>query len=553
MSVENTIPPGGPVPPATLTPLLKALKTRDHEGLSKLRHALRTPLNQIIGYSELLMETAEETSTTALLPELRRIHSGGGELLALINDALAAWKIEAGKVDFAALRENLRIPLSGVITLTGDSLARARTAGQTAIANDLEKILLAAQNLLNLSENTASTDIVDSTSVSRAPMADLAPGDLGGLHAPPMNPVVVTPEDFGLSSQPMPNARILAVDDDAMNRDMLSRRLDKLGYEVTEAATGREALAKVKDGNFDLILLDILMPDLDGFQTLEFIKADPRLKHIPVIMLTALDDVDSTVRCIEAGAEDYVPKPFSPVILRARITASLEKKRLRDQEQAFLAQLQIERAKSERLLLNILPKAIAERLKAGQRTIVDSFIDSTVMFADIVGFTRIASRQSPQRTVQLLNEIFSSFDRIAEQLELEKIKTIGDAYMLVSGVPVIRNDHAEICAAAAFEFLDAVNAFNRRHSLEWGIRVGLNSGPVVAGIIGTKKFAYDLWGDTVNIASRMESHGRQGHVQVSEVTKNLLGNKYDFQPMGVIDIKHSAPMPTYLLQRKPAK
>lgn len=547
MSGDSPSPSGGSIPPVTLTPLLKALKTRDHEGLSKLRHALRTPLNQIIGYSELLMETAEETGTTDLVPELKRIHSGGGELLALINDALAAWKIEAGKVDFATLRDNLRVPLGGVITLSGQSLAKARTASQAAIAKDLEKILLAAQNLLSLSENTAATDLAE------ADPAEATSG-IGALAAtPPVNPGGVRPEDFGLTNQPMPNARILAVDDDAMNRDMLLRRLEKLGYEVTEAATGREALAKVKDGNFDLILLDILMPELDGFQTLEYIKADPRLKHIPVIMLTALDDVDSTVRCIEAGAEDYVPKPFSPVILRARITASLEKKRLRDQEQAFLAQLQIERTKSERLLLNILPKAIAERLKAGQRTIVDSFIDSTVLFADIVGFTRIAARQSPQRTVQLLNEIFSSFDRIAEQLELEKIKTIGDAYMMVSGVPVIRNDHAEVCAAAAFEFLEAVSAFNRRHQLDWAIRIGMNSGPVVAGIIGTKKFAYDLWGDTVNIASRMESHGQPGHVQVSEVTKGLLAGKYDFKPMGVIDIKHSAPMPTYLLQRKPAK
>jgi len=542
---------GDSIPPVTLAPLLKALKTRDTEGLSKLRHALRTPLNQIIGYSELLMETAAETGTVSLIPELKRIHSGGGELLALINDALAAWKIEAGKVDFAALREDLRTPLGNVITLTGQSLEKARAATQPAIAKDLEKILLAAQNLLSLSENTGAAALAEA-----GPVGDLddTTSAAAVLNAPPANLGQVTPQDFNISTAPMPMARILAVDDDAMNRDMLLRRLEKLGYDVTEAATGREALSKVKEGNFDLILLDILMPDFDGFQTLEFIKADPRLKHIPVIMLTALDDVESTVRCIEAGAEDYVPKPFSPVILRARITASLEKKRLRDQEQAFLAQLQIERTKSERLLLNVLPRAIAERLKAGQRTIVDSFIDSTVLFADIVGFTRIAAKQSPQRTVQLLNELFSSFDRIAEQHAVEKIKTIGDAYMMVSGVPVIRNDHAEICAAAAFEILEAVRTFNRRHQLEWSIRVGMNSGPVVAGIIGTKKFAYDLWGDTVNIASRMESHGRPGYVQVSEVTKKLLEDKYLFEPMGVIDIKHSAPMPTYLLlERKPAK
>jgi len=533
---------GGSANPTTLTPLLKALRTRDQEGLSKLRHALRTPLNQIIGYCELLMESADENGAHAIGAELKRIHSSGGELLALINDALAGWKIEAGKVDFPALREDLRLPLATVITLSNQCIERSRAAGQPALVQDVEKILRAAQNLLSLSENSHVIEIEEPEGVALDPA-------LPPLGVPLLG-AAVGPQDFGLSTQPMPTARLLAVDDDPLNRDMLVRRLDKLGYQVTEAGTGREALAKLKDGGFDLVLLDILMPDLDGFQALEFMKADPRLKHIPVIMLTALDDVDSTVRCIEAGAEDYVPKPFNSVILRARISASLEKKRLRDQEQAFLAQLQVERTKSERLLLNILPKAIAERLKAGHRTIVDSFIDSTVLFADIVGFTRISARQSPQRTVQLLNDIFSSFDRVAEQFDLEKIKTIGDAYMMVSGVPVIRNDHAEVCAAAAFELLEAVRAFNRRHGLEWAVRIGMNSGPVVAGIIGTKKFAYDLWGDTVNIASRMESHGQPGHVQVSEVTKRLLEGKYDFQPMGVIEIKNSAPMPTYLLQRR---
>jgi adenylate cyclase len=547
MSEGGPILPNGPSPSITLTPLLRALKTRDHEGLSKLRHALRTPLNQIIGYSELLLESAEETGSSTLVADLVRIHSGGGELLALINDALAAWKIEAGKVDFHALRHDLRIPLGGVISYTEACLTKAVLEEQPAPVKDLEKILLAARNLLTLAENT-DAEAVDAG--SRHPAVLDAANVAVGLDAPLLSSPAPRAEDFGLSTQPMPVARVLAVDDQEMNRDMLVRRLAKLGYEVFEASNGREALAKLKEGSFDLVLLDVLMPDLDGFQTLEFMKADPRLKHIPVIMLTALDDVESTVRCIEAGAEDYVPKPFNPVILRARITASLEKKRLRDQEQAYLAQLHVERTKSDRLLLNVLPKAIAERLKAGQRTIVDSFIDSTVLFADIVGFTRISARQSPQRTVQLLNEIFSSFDRIAEQLELEKIKTIGDAYMMVSGVPVIRADHAETCAAAAFEILEAVKTFNRRHQLEWSIRVGMNSGPVVAGIIGTRKFTYDLWGDTVNIASRMESHGRPDCVQVSEVTKKLLEGKYDFEPMGVTEIKNSTPMPTYLLKRR---
>ena len=539
---------GPNVPPQTLSPFLKALKAGDLETLSKLRHALRTPLNQIIGYSEMLMESAEENNAQIILPDLKRIHSSGGQLLAVINDALAPWKIDTGKIDFPGMRQAMRTPLAAVVSLAGLCLDKSRANGHGALVKDLEKILTAAQNLDRLfdSDIYAEELTVAQPSVGGDSTPDSSP--LGSVVSPPM-----TPEDLGLSAQPMPNARLLAVDDDPMNRDMLSRRLEKLGYEVTDAGTGREALQKLKDGNFDLVLLDIIMPDLDGFQTLEFMKADPRLRHVPVIMLTALDDVASTVRCIEAGAEDYVPKPFNPTVLRARITASLEKKRLRDQEQAFLAQLQIERSKSERLLLNVLPKAIAERLKAGQRTIVDSFIDSTVMFADIVGFTRIASRQSPHRTVQLLNELFSGFDRIAEQRELEKVKTIGDAYMLAGGVPVIRADHAEACAEAALEFIEAVRVFNRRHQLDWGIRVGLNSGPVVAGIIGTKKFSYDLWGDTVNIASRMESHGQPGKIQVSEATKMLLEGKYEFAPVGVIEIKSSTPMPTYLLGRKEPK
>jgi len=529
--------------PNSLTPFLKALRMGDLETLSKLRHALRTPLNQIIGYSEMLMESAEENNAQSILPDLKRIHTSGGQLLAVINDALAPWKIDTGKIDFPAMRQAMRAPLAAVVAQAGLCLDQARASSHVELVKDLEKILQAAQNLDKLFDSEAySEELI----VGRP---DPAPdGALGAVVSAPL-----TDQDFGISNQPMPTAKLLAVDDDPMNRDMLSRRLEKLGYEVTDAATGREALLRLKEGNFDLVLLDILMPDLDGFQTLEFMKADPRLRHVPVIMLTALDDVASTVRCIEAGAEDYVPKPFNPTVLRARITASLEKKRLRDQEQAFLAQLQIERAKSERLLLNVLPKAIAERLKAGQRTIVDSFIDSTVLFADIVGFTRIAARQSPHRTVQLLNELFSGFDRIAEQRELEKVKTIGDAYMMASGVPVNRADHAEACAEAAFEFLEAVRVFNRRHQLEWAIRIGMNSGPVVAGIIGTKKFSYDLWGDTVNIASRMESHGQPGKIQVSDATRKLLEGKYDFTPVGVIEIKNSSPMPTYLLGKKTGK
>jgi len=463
----------------------------------------------------------------------------------LIQEALAPWKMETGQIDFAQLRRDMRTPLNTVIGYAELCLDEAQTAPFSELTMDCQKILRAAGNLYTLFE---SADYPQQMAASPPPPDR---DSLESNHRPPTlglaAPLHEAPD--GVTNRPLPPARLLAVDDDELNRDMLVRRLEKNGYQVEEAASGQAALTKLTDGNYDLVLLDILMPGLDGFQTLELIKADPRLRHIPVIMLTALDDVESTVRCIEAGAEDFVPKPFNPTILRARLTASLERKKLRDQEQAHLTQLQNERAKSERLLLNVLPKAIAERLKAGQRTIVDSFIDSTVLFADIVDFTRISAKQSPQRTVQLLNEIFSSFDRIAERLELEKIKTIGDAYMLVSGVPVLRADHAEVCAQAAFAMLEAVLQFNQQHQLDWSIRIGMNSGPVVAGIIGTKKFSYDLWGDTVNIASRMESHGQPGQIQISAVTRKLLSAQFVCDPVGVLEIKNSAPITTYLLRR----
>ncbi len=537
-------------PPTSITPFIKAIKSRDLEALRTLRHALRTPLNQIIGYSEMLMESAEENNITALLVDLKRIHTAGNQLLSIISDGLAPWKIETGKIDFPTMRRDVRTPLSTVIGYAELCLDETRLAEAAEQTKDLEKILRAATQLHSLFESDAYPDQMDTTA---APVGNEEAEEELPIPAAALRQAPQTPTDLGGTVPPLPNARVLAVDDDRTNREMLVRRLQKLGYEVEEAATGREALTKLAESKFDLVLLDIIMPDLDGFETLEIIKNDPRLRHLPIIMLTALDDVESNVRCVEAGAEDYVAKPFNPTILRARISASLEKKRLRDIEQDLLDKLHLEQAKSERLLHNILPKAIAERLKNGERNIVNNYIDSTVLFSDIVGFTRHAKKQSAQRTVQFLNDIFSNFDRIAEQFELEKIKTIGDAYMLVSGVPTIRPDHAEACANAAFEMLEAVRLFNRRHGLDWHIRIGMNSGPVAAGIIGTKKFSYDLWGDTVNIASRMESRGQTDQVQVSEATMKLLGSNYDFEPQGEIDIKSDKLMLAFLVKRKPSK
>ncbi|MEG4629090.1 adenylate/guanylate cyclase domain-containing protein [Microcoleus sp. AR_TQ3_B6] len=212
--------------------------------------------------------------------------------------------------------------------------------------------------------------------------------------------------------------------------------------------------------------------------------------------------------------------------------------------------LREEQEKSEKLLLNILPKAIAQRLKQNETTIAEYFPDVTVLFADIVGFTALSAVMNPIDLVEIMNLIFSGFDLLCERHGLEKIKTIGDAYMAVGGLPEPRADHAEAIAQMALDMQAEIARFNASHNKYYSIRIGIHSGPVVAGVIGIKKFIYDLWGDTVNIASRMESHGLPWRIQASETTYKLLENKYLFQERGIIEVKGKGKMKTYLLMGK---
>ncbi len=214
------------------------------------------------------------------------------------------------------------------------------------------------------------------------------------------------------------------------------------------------------------------------------------------------------------------------------------------------AALEEEKHKSERLLLNILPALVAHRLKHKDEIIADSFPEATVLFADIAGFTRFSQGIKPEELVDILNDIFTRFDHLAEAHNVEKIKTIGDAYMVVAGVPELRKDHAEAIAAMALEMMDAIEDFNRERGLKLQIRIGIHSGPVVAGVIGKKRFIYDLWGDTVNTAARMESHSEPGYIQLTDDTRKLLAGKFDLEPRGVLTVKDKGVMTTWFLRGK---
>lgn len=339
---------------------------------------------------------------------------------------------------------------------------------------------------------------------------------------------------------------ILVVDDQRVNRVVLDMSLSRQGHLVKQANNGRSALEMLKREAFDLVLLDIIMPEMDGFQALKEIKSDPELRHIPVVMISNLDDHDKVIECIRHGADDYLPKPVDAILLKARIDACLLRKNWYDQEQALLRQIQAEREKAEQLLLNVLPASIAERLKRGEQTIADSFTSATVLFADLVDFTPFSADIPPKELVEMLNQVFSVFDELAEKYGLEKIKTIGDAYMVVGGIPDGHENHAKAIADMALD-MQAYIENNALAGNRLQMRIGIGTGPVVAGVVGQRKFIYDLWGDTVNVASRMESQGLPGMIQVTEEMYTLLQDRYHFRNRGFIPIKGKGEMQTYFL------
>ncbi len=348
-------------------------------------------------------------------------------------------------------------------------------------------------------------------------------------------------------SVPFYRGHVLVVDDDPLNRKLIGDCLGLEGYTFDQAGNGLEALEKIGSSDFDIILLDIDMPEMNGIDVLRNLKGDIRLRHLPVIVISGSSEIDSALRCIEIGAEDYLPKPFNHLLLRTRLNAALQRKRWHDQEESYLKQLELERNKSEALLLNILPAQIAERLKKGENVIADSFPEVTILFADIVGFTSLSTIVSPQEIVFLLNEIFSAFDQLAARLGLEKIKTIGDCYMVVGGLPEPKPNHAEAVAEMGLAMLHSIHKLNADYHTSLRLRIGINTGPVVAGVIGRSKFIYDLWGDAVNTASRMESHGKPDAIQVSASTYERLKLRFALEPRGELEIKGKGLMTTWWL------
>jgi len=536
-------------------------------------------------------------------------------------------------------------------------------------------------------------------------------------------------------------ADILVVDDTPDNLRLLIRILQKQGYKVRPVTNGFSALEAIQSSRPDLILLDIMMPDISGYEICQKLKSEPLLMDIPIIFLSALEDGLNKAKAFEVGGSDYITKPFQVKEVVARVNNQLMVRSLQMQLQAknhklteqndqlqeeiaerqrvemetrlllkatqaisksedfesaidvilglicetiewnlaeawipdsdgqilkcatgkyasdlsfsefrqtslkltfapgvgmpgriFISQepewiedvsqvqedvfrrfqsaenvglkaafglpiladeqvlavvifycdkslecqprllelfsavatqlgslikrkqaesaLRWQQEQTEKLLLNILPKPIALRLQKEQKLIADHFDEVSVLFADLVGFTEFSAHKSPTQLVEILNGIFCEFDRLSESRGLEKIKTIGDAYMVVGGLPTPREDHGEAIALLALEMQAALTQFNLKIGESFQLRIGIHSGSVVAGIIGISKFSYDLWGDTVNVASRMESNGSSGKIQVTAATYERLKDMFVFEERGMVEVKGKGQMLTYWLLEK---
>lgn len=344
----------------------------------------------------------------------------------------------------------------------------------------------------------------------------------------------------------MHNARILIVDDQEANVILLQRMLRGAGFVSIASTTHPEEVCELhRENRYDLILLDLVMPGMDGYQVMEGLKQIETDGYLPVLVITA--EPEHKLRALNGGAKDFVTKPFDLAEVLTRVYNMLEVRLLHLETRSLYDQIVAEQEVSEGLLLNVLPRSVADRLKVNVGVIADSFPDVTVLFADIVGFTKLSEGMSPLSLVALLNEVFTLFDGIVETRGLEKIKTIGDAYMAAAGISVPAVDHAARAAHMALDTIAALDRFNLEHGCALQARVGIHSGAVVAGVIGKHKFIYDLWGDAVNTASRMESQGIAGRAQISEATRDRLNGEFQLEERGAIDIKGKGEMRTWFL------
>lgn len=335
---------------------------------------------------------------------------------------------------------------------------------------------------------------------------------------------------------------ILVVDDDQNFRHGLERLLRREGLNVAMAADGWEAIDVVKRGGVDLALVDVKMPNMNGYQFLELLKSDLDNRHIPVIMISGLDDIDSVVMCLEGGAEDYIHKPFNSTLLLTRIRSCLERKQFHEKERLHLDEIRREKQHAEELLRVIFPQPIVQELQTGKPIKPRRHEKVSVLFADVVGFTTFCHASPPEEALFHLQDLVEAFEKIAIKHGMQKIKTMGDAFMCAGGLW----DGTSPALSAVECGLDMVERAPQL-AAGWQVRVGVHVGPVIAGVVGHLQYLFDVWGDTVNVAARLQQSGAPGSVTLSDQLLQQLNGRYSPESRGQIPLKGRGEMELYAL------
>jgi adenylate cyclase len=468
---------------------------------SKVRHDLRTPINQIIGYSELLQEEAEDAGQAALLPDLQKVTAAARRLLALLEEHLAPAAIEA--------------LVQAAVAEAGPSLPAAAAGVAPAAAGPAQAPASA----------TAPGSAATPAGASAPPTA-AAPTPAGAAASKKERHGPQTLERLGSKEKDL----LLVVDDNEMNRDMLSRRLKGKGFEVETSEDGYQALERVAKGGVDLLLLDVMMPGISGVEVLKKLRETYSPADLPIIMATAKDQSEDIVAALKSGANDYVVKPLDFPVVLARVVAQLTIKKAKEQVERLAADLEktnrfirntFGRYLSQEIVSSILETPEGLKLGGERRTV-------TILMSDLRGFTAIAERLPPEQVVMMMNHYLGAMADVIMKHRGTIDEFIGDAVLAIFGAPVQRDDDARRAVACATEMqlaMQAVNAWNREQGLpavEMGI--ALHTGEVVVGNIGSEKRAkYGVVGTTVNLTSRIETYTVGGQILISESTHRAAG------------------------------
>jgi len=509
--------------------------------LAHVRHELRTPLGHIIGYSEMLLEEAEDGGAAAVTTPLRALHADARHVLARLNTLLAP-SPDGLAPDLRGLLKQLVEPAQAIAA----SAARLRQAAVGVAGNDLladaDKIVAAAGRFLEL---LTSAEFGTRSAAARA-------------HTAAAPRAASTRADAGA---------ILVVDDNPENRELLSRRLSREGHDVVAAGDGAEGLAALRARAFDLVLLDVLMPVRSGADVLQEMKADAELSHIPVVMISALDEMETVIRCIELGAEDYLAKPFDSVLLRARVGASLEKKRLRDEQARHMRELaewnqlleqrvQDQVAQMERLsrLKRFFASQVADLIVAGEAEdpLKTHRRELVVVFLDLRGFTAFAEVSEPEEVMAVLREYHAAVGQMITEHEATVERFAGDGIMIFFNDPVVIPNPAERAIRMAVAIRDRVQELSRvwrRRGHELGIGIGIAQGYATIGTVGFEgRWDYGAIGTVANFAARLCAEAKASQIlvatRVADAVEGLIDSvevepitlKGFHRPMAAVDV-----------------